>query len=239
MIGRLACLALSGAGLAFALPVGPLTVETDRLWRSGVAIERGGAVAGARELLAGLDHRSDPPCTLDYARNLAVIATAIDRMDADGAPLGPDTRERLERALACRPADGLGWALLAEWHLDAGDIGPAIEAIGLSRRFAPREGHILLRRQFMSWPVFDLMPAEERERTLDEFALLVEGRYFPEAYAIIAEEGPQRSEEFSDAMIGVSLLSRQLFASFLAPRTDAVRVPGIGRPEPRAPRAGG
>ena len=221
---RLACFVFAFVAFAYAQAMLGGSIANDRLYRIAAAIEEGGAIVGLNGLDSLIGRRDDERCAGERQRHLAVVRAAI----TNGA-----TEADLLASLGCRPADGLVWELLAEHRAKDADLVGTIEAMQQSRRFAPREGNVVVRRQFTAWFIYDLLPVDDKDATLDEFALLVEGRYFPEALAIIREYGAERPEEFGDAMITVSLLSRQLFAQYLYPRSSSVEVPGIARPRPR------
>ena len=224
MIARLAVIAVAIAGFGYVDAVRDDVVEADRLARIGSVIAQGGAIGGAREILASVDEDAAPTCAFGIARNLALLRVAAEGPASDRAA------ESLRHSLRCQPADGLGWALLAEHLITAGDLNGGMEALDASRRFSPREGHVIVRRQFSSWPIYDLMPLDRQDATLDEFAMLVEGRYFPEALTIVQTSGEEQAETLGDALVTVSLLSRQLFAGFAYPRSETLQVPGIERP---------
>ena len=220
---RLGCFVLAAVAFVYAQAMLDGSIADDRLFRIAGAIEGGGAVTGLSRIEALLE-RSDGACSGGHQRHVAVVQAAT--------PLGANEANLLS-SLSCRPADGFVWELLTERRAADGDLVGAIEALQQSRRFAPREGNVIVRRQFTAWSIYDLLPVDDKDATLDEFALLVEGRYFPEALALIREYGRERPEDFGDALVVVSLLSRQLFAQYLYPRSNFVDVPGIVRSRKR------
>ena len=235
LLSRIGCLVLALVAAGFVQAHTTLAPLADQLARVASAIEEGRSAGGVRQLLAEVGEEL-PPCDMGIARDHAVLAIASERGGQVASGKRPPAREVLAHALTCQPSDGFIWALSAEQHLLERDLAGAAEALSQSRRFAPREGHVLIRRQFAAWSVYDLLPQDERDATLDEFALLVEGAYFPEAVAIIKSEGAARSADFGDALVTVSLLSRQLFAKYLYPRDSNVEVPGISRTAVRPAR---
>lgn len=229
-MGRLAAVLMAALAAVYALSFAPAAPALDRGVQVAYAIEDGRSVPTDRVIaaLADIDRLDEGGCLLGLPRLRAILLASLVASDGGGVR-SEDGASAIARSLICRPNDGYLLALLAELRLAQGDVTGASEALARSRTVAPREGRLLPRRQVLAWTIFDLLDPASQAATLEEFTKLVEGRYFPTALLILQDEGARRADLFEDALERVTLLSRQLLARVLYPRSTAVNIPGVAR----------
>jgi hypothetical protein len=181
--------------------------------------------------LQGEDGRLFGLCRPRRLRSIAIVKLSIFERAAiqnstDASSLEHEARGAIRAALACAPKDGFLW--LTMFNLDAYEqpLTPHFEYLDLSRKIAPNEGWIIVRRATTGLHVWDLLDDHLRQSTLADFRQLFDGRSYGYAADIVAGVDGDPRTAVLQSLNGANPSTLGAFAQLLLDR--GVRDKSIG-----------
>jgi hypothetical protein len=161
----------------------------------------------------------------------AVAATNHALADSSYDPLYGAAR----RALSCAPADPFVWLTLFWLDVSKHGLGPDnLNYLRLSYTSGPNEGWVALWRNRLALELFDRLPNDLSDETVEEFVKLVDtGEVYPQTEAIFANAGPAVQSRIVEHLRTAKAIPRQIFAMGLYNRGVDVNIPDVERPGAR------
>ncbi len=140
----------------------------------------------------------------------------------------------IRNSLKCAPADPFLWLVLfwAETTRN-GYSARSLHYLRLSYKFGPNEGWVGLKRSYFALSLFEQLPSDVAEKSLDEFVGLVNSYFYQEAAEILAGPGWRLRDKILPRLKKISERHRAAFANEMHRLGYDVEVPGIEKPEAR------
>jgi hypothetical protein len=135
----------------------------------------------------------------------------------------------IRSSLSCAPGDPFLWlALYWVESTENNSMANSLKYLQMSYRLGPNEGWIALKRNHIAFAVFQQLPPDLADITINEFVGLLESKFYVQAAEIfIGPAWPER-DLILPYLTRVAEKDRQLFANELYKRGYDVKVPGIG-----------
>jgi hypothetical protein len=171
-------------------------------------------------------------CQGDLERSLAVMALNRYEHSERSESFLLKTRAQVHAALACHPGDGYLW-LAEAWLRTQTHSAPSllsqspVTALALSFQFAPREGWIVRRRLPLSLALFDQLPPALQEKTIQDFANLVEYFYFTEAIEAVTTIDKIIAQRLLEGLGSVPYERMRIFSRMLQKVDPFLSIPGF------------
>lgn len=183
--------------------------------------------------------------TSAYCRPAAIRSVAIIQLRMVEAAASANDREYVDEhlkslgnvirsSLFCSPADSFLWLVLF-WieNTQNGPIPAHLRYLRMSYQLGPNEGWIALKRNGVAFAIFQQLPPDLGESTINEFTALLETTFYEAAAVIfIGPAWPER-ELILSHLTRISDRDRQLFADALFRRGYDVNVSGVARQDLR------
>jgi hypothetical protein len=142
--------------------------------------------------------------------------------------------DSIHRSLACSPADPFLWFVLYWVETNRnGFQADYLNYLRLSYQLGPYESWIALKRNRYALAVFQRLPPDLAQKTITEFAKLLDTGFYADTVAIFTGPGWRERGLLLPRLKDVAERHRQAFASALYKLGYDVDVPGIARPDPR------
>ncbi|WP_271608433.1 hypothetical protein [Bradyrhizobium sp. CCBAU 21359] len=169
----------------------------------------------------------------DLAHSSALISVRVSDEALAGNNSDFDSKakvadRRVRSALELSPADSILWLML--YSLTTSRVGFDTDDIRLleqSYSSGPLEGGVATSRNRISLAVFSLLDNAMQQRTISEFAAIVDSGLIEDAASILASIGWNQRDRLLAGLSGVGLVERELLAKRLAREGLIVAVPGI------------
>lgn len=177
----------------------------------------------------------DRPSTLSSASaiDLRLLEQAFaenDRTNID--KLMAETGEMIRKSLADSPSDSFLWMVLFWLENTQNGFNRAhLKYLELSYLLGPNEGWIAAKRNRFALAIYSVLPADLAENAVNEFARLVDSRFFFEAADILQGPGwPIRSTLLA-GLKDIDEVNRETFGKAIFKLGYDVIVPGVERPD--------
>jgi len=138
--------------------------------------------------------------------------------------------DSIRNALSCSPADPFLWlALFGVESTQRGFSAEQLEYIRMSYRLGPHEGWVALRRNHISFALFEQLPSNLAEAAIGEFVALLEAGLYRQAVEIFTGPAWPVRDLILPRLKDVAQRDRRRFADALHGRGYDVAVPGVDR----------
>jgi hypothetical protein len=234
-----------GAILVGCAAIGWGAIMLPFFWRSSVLEETArrilrGEIFEPQALLAQLDElpgvADGDDCRPSALRSVAIIRFRLAEAALEGgAGLNVDDsltafRRATEKSLSCSPADSFLWLGLFWAKVNTEGFKPEdLALLRMSYAQGPNEGWIMRKRNRLALALYPVLPPDLAERALDEFVLLVQPAFVPDAVDIFTGPGWPIRELLLARMAKAAENDRQYFSDILYSRGYNIAVPGITR----------
>jgi hypothetical protein len=173
-------------------------------------------------------------CRASATRSVAIIRLRI----AEQTILTGDTksidnefdalRKSLLGTLSCSPADPFSWLALF-WldNIQDGFSTKTLSYLRLSYRLGANEGWIALKRNHISFSIFEALEPDLAEMTIREFLQLLSTGLYVEVADILTGPAWRVRESILPRLTQVPLRNREILATVLRNRGNEISVPGV------------
>jgi hypothetical protein len=140
----------------------------------------------------------------------------------------------IRSSLSCSPADPFLWLVLY-WveSTENGSKPDYLKYLRMSYRLGPNEGWIELKRNHIAFAIFEQLPLDLAENTIDEFVALLEMGQYEQIVKTFTSQTWRVRYLLLLRLKNVADQYRRAFSNALYSRGYDVDVPGIKRPDPR------
>lgn len=175
-----------------------------------------------------------PYCRASATRSAAVIRLRIAEqtiLTGDAKRIDNEfdaLRKSLFSTLSCSPADPFSWLALF-WlnNIQNGFSAENLRYLRLSYRLGANEGWIALKRNHISFSIFEALEPDLAEMTITEFLQLLDTGLYVEVADILTGPAWRVRESILPRLTQVPLRNREVLATVLGNRGENVSVPGV------------
>jgi hypothetical protein len=181
----------------------------------------------------------------DYCQPASIRSAAIVRLRLFDEAFSAGDRRLLDEymnalensvrlALRCSPSDAFLWLTLYRVEtVRVGFTSNCLNYLAMSYRLGPNEGWVALKRNVLAFSIYQQLPVDLQEASVNEFVGLVRSGFERETANILEGPGWKARDLLLPRLTVVSERNRQRFANVLYRDGFDVTIPGIPPYEPR------